>query len=64
MNRFYRFEVETNNSSVGIYEAVDRDCSRDDIRRQKKPDGSWLPKVGMDYPGAISFLDFSCGMCQ
>ena len=47
------YRVTVNN--IGIYEAVDRDCSRDDIRRQNKPDGSWLPKVGSQYPGAISY---------
>jgi len=48
---WYRVTV----NGVGIYEAVDRDCLRDDIRRQQKPDGSWLPKVGSNYPGAISY---------
>jgi hypothetical protein len=41
--------------NLGIYEAVDVDCPRSDERRQKKPDGSWLPKVGASFPGAISF---------
>ena len=49
--RFYRFEVD----EVGIYEAVERDCPRDDNRRNNKPDGSWLPKVGPQFPGAISY---------
>lgn len=49
--KLYRFQV----GNVGIYEAVDRDCPREDERRKSKPDGSWLPKVGMKYPGAISF---------
>lgn len=40
---------------IGIYEAIDRDCPRDDIRLQNKPDGGWLPKVGARYPGAISY---------
>lgn len=48
---FYRFLSR----QKGIYEIVDRDCPRDDERRQNKPDGSWLPKVGVNYPGAISF---------
>ncbi len=48
---FYRFEA----GGIGIYEAVDRDCPKDDIRRDEKPDGGWLPKVGSSYPGAISF---------
>ncbi len=39
----------------GIYEAVEKWCPRDDKRRQLKPDGAWLPKVGEKYPGAISF---------
>ena len=38
----------------GIYEAVESDCPRGDVRRKGKPDGAWLPKVGKDYPGAIS----------
>ncbi|MEM7029652.1 MAG: hypothetical protein AAF629_08810 [Chloroflexota bacterium] len=50
-NHYYRFLC----NEVGIYAAVDRDCPRDDIRRKTKPDGSWLPKVGPDFPGAISF---------
>lgn len=48
---FYRIE----SAGIGIYEAVERDCPRDDSRRQSKPDGSWLPKIGPQYPGAISF---------
>lgn len=48
---WYRATVD----SIGIYEAVERDCSRDDIRRQTKPDGGWLPRVGTKYPGAISY---------
>ena len=49
--KVYRFQVQ----NVGIYEAVDRDCPRGDQRRESKPDGSWLSKVGMNYPGAVSF---------
>jgi hypothetical protein len=49
--KLYRLQV----GEIGIYEAVDRDCPRDDKRRQSKPDGSWLPKVGTKYPEAISF---------
>jgi hypothetical protein len=49
--KFYRIVV----GGIGIYEAVDRDCPKDDRRREDKPDGSWLPKKGLDYPGAISF---------
>lgn len=48
---WYRVTVD----GVGIYEAADRDCLRDDVRRQNKPDGSWLPKVGARYPRAISY---------
>lgn len=48
---FYRFET----GGIGIYEAVDRNCPRDDNRRSEKPDGSWLPKVGAKFPGGISF---------
>jgi len=53
MTNFYRFVVE----DVGIYEAVDRDCPKEpyDTRRDTKPDGSWVPKKGPDFPGAISF---------
>jgi hypothetical protein len=39
----------------GIYEAVELDCPRNDRRREGKPDGGWLPRVGKKYPGAISF---------
>ena len=46
-----RFEV----GNIGIYAAVENDCPKDDSRREKKPDGSWLPRVGMKFPGAISF---------
>lgn len=48
---YYRFVT----NGVGIYEAVERDCPRNDSRRLNKPDGSWLPKRGVDYPGAVSF---------
>ena len=49
--RFFRFECE----GAGIYEAVDKHCPRDDDRRGSKPDGSWVPKAGTDFPGAKSF---------
>jgi len=51
MAEYFRIVV----GELGIYEAVDRDCPRSDARRENKPDGSWLPKVGANYPGAISF---------
>lgn len=51
MVEYFRFVV----GDMGIYEAVDRDCPRDDARREHKPDGAWLPKVGTHYPKAISF---------
>jgi hypothetical protein len=40
---------------LGIYAAVERDCPKEDPRRNNKPDGSWLPRVGMHYSNAISF---------
>ncbi|MFA6898260.1 MAG: hypothetical protein WC250_02540, partial [Candidatus Paceibacterota bacterium] len=49
--KFYRIVV----GDVGVYEAVEKDCPRNDPRRGNKPDGSWLPKKGLDYPGAISY---------
>lgn len=49
--KFYRFV----SGNLGIYEAVDLDCPRGHARRKGKPDGSWLPKVGDSFPGAISF---------
>ena len=53
MEHFYRFVV----GSMGIYEAVDKDCPKHpyDTRRDAKPDGSWVPKKGPNFPGAISF---------
>jgi aminoglycoside phosphotransferase (APT) family kinase protein len=48
---FTRFEC----NGVGIYEAVDKHCPRNDERRKTKPDGSWLPRVGEKFPGANSF---------
>lgn len=48
---FFRFL----SNDIGVYEAVDKDCPRDDLRRSLKPDGRWLPKVGENYHGAISF---------
>lgn len=39
----------------GIYEAVDNDCPKDSPLRNDKPDGSWLPRVGMHYKDCISF---------
>ena len=51
LNKFYRVEYQ----QMGIYEAVEKYCPRGDQRRNNKPDGSWLPKVGKDYPGAKSY---------
>lgn len=48
---FYRFLVD----GIGVYEKVETDCPKHDTRRKNKPDGSWLPKVGQKFPGAISF---------
>ena len=48
---YFRFE----SLERGINEAVNEDCTSSDPRRQFKPDGSWLPKVGTQFPGAISF---------
>lgn len=50
MIEYYRVVSGT----IGIYEAVDRDCPYDDPRRAAKPDGSWLPKIGSQFGGAIS----------
>ena len=47
---YYRFEA----AKRGIYEAVELACPRSDARRTQKPDGSWLPRVGAKYLGAIS----------
>ncbi len=49
--KFYRVVCD----DVGIYEAVDKFCPRSDERRKNKPDGSWLPKVGQNFPDAISY---------
>lgn len=51
MAKFYRFQ----SGDRGIYEAVNQDCPKEDARRAAKPDGSWIPRVGERYPGAISF---------
>lgn len=50
-------EILTRFSSagLGIYEAVERDCPRNDSRRARKPDGAWLAKIGPRFPGAVSF---------
>jgi hypothetical protein len=48
---FYRFVSE----NTGIFEAVNRDCPAGHYLRNNKPDGSWLPKAGARFPGAISF---------
>ena len=48
---YYRFIA----NDIGIYEAVNNDCPKNDSRRVNKPDGAWLPKEGPKYPGAISF---------
>lgn len=50
-NKFYRVTCD----GIGIYEAVDKYCKKEDERRKNKPDGSWLPKVGVDFPGKVSF---------
>ncbi len=49
--KFYRVKV----GDIGIYEAADRDCPKGDPRRVNKPDGGWLPKKGIAFPGAISY---------
>jgi len=51
MGEYYRFIV----GKKGIYEKVELDCLKTDLRKKTKPDGSWLTKIGKDYPGAISF---------
>lgn len=51
MSYVYRFE----SNDAGVYEAVEKDCPRSDLRRNLKPDGSWLPKVGTDFPGLTSY---------
>lgn len=51
LEKIYRVMV----GDKGIFEAVDTDCPKGDSRRANKPDGSWLPKKGTDYPGAVSF---------
>lgn len=48
---FFRFV----SNGRGIYEAVESDCPRSDRRRLLKPDGSWLPRVGTQFPAAVSF---------
>lgn len=50
-DQYYRVTVD----GVGIYEAVARDCPKDDPRRAHKPDGSWLEKKGEEYPSSISY---------
>ena len=50
MNEYYRVVSGT----MGIYEAVDKECPDDDPRRVNKPDGAWLPKIGQRFGGAIS----------
>jgi hypothetical protein len=49
--KYFHFVV----GQSGIYEAVEKDCPRADDRRREKPDGSWLPRVGESFHGAISF---------
>ncbi len=50
--KYYRFVV----SKQGIYEVVYQiDPERNSPKRANKPDGSWLPRIGENYPGAISF---------
>lgn len=51
LENYYRIIV----GNKGIYEAVDNDCPKNDPKRKQKPDGSWLPKIGQKYIGAISF---------
>jgi hypothetical protein len=50
MPEYYRVVCE----NIGITEAVKRDCERGNPARLEKPDGSWLPRLGNRYPGAIS----------
>jgi hypothetical protein len=51
MNEYYRVVV----GDIGIYKAVDENCPRNDPRRENKPDGSWVNKIGKYHQGAISF---------
>lgn len=52
---YHRVEVRYPEETVGIYEAVFRDCPKEDPRRGNKPDGSWLARVGEAYPGGVSY---------
>lgn len=51
-HQLYRIESD----GLGIYAAVERDCPRSDSRRTAKPDGAWLPRVGADHPGGVSYF--------
>jgi hypothetical protein len=55
MRRDPEIFIRLESDGMGIYEAVEKHCPRTDPRRENKPDGSWLPRVGHNYPGAISF---------
>lgn len=48
---YYRVTVR----GFGIYHAVDIDCPKDSVKRENKPDGGWLPKVGPNFPSGISY---------
>lgn len=51
MQQVYRYM----SNGLGVYTAVEANCPRNDARRNNKPDGSWLPRMGKSYPGAISY---------
>lgn len=50
MSRFYRVV----SGETGIYEAVGQACPPCNPRRADKPDGAWLPKIGVHFVGAVS----------
>lgn len=51
MLKVFRYEVD----GLGIFEASSKACPVGDSRRIAKPDVSWLPQEGRNFPGAISF---------
>lgn len=51
MTKLYR----VTSNGKGIYERVDELCPKDDSRRRSKPDGSWVAKAGLAYPGSKSY---------
>jgi len=54
--QYHRFTVKVGGRYIGMYEAASVLCPKGRECRKNKPSGSWLPKAGKTFPGAISLF--------